>query len=179
MKKITLFLASIVLALSFTSCDNESLQSYLVESQEKSGFITFDVPASVLKLNSDEASDESKKALNSLKKINIVALLFSDNAIELETEKTKIQSILKKSEYKSLMRFTEKKMRISLYYTGSENAIDEIIAFGYGAKQGVGIARIIGENINPSEIVKMLKDVKLDKDGIDLESFSAIFSKKK
>ncbi|MDG2195260.1 MAG: DUF4252 domain-containing protein [Polaribacter sp.] len=179
MKKIKILLASIALILSVTSCTNESLQSYLVKSQEKSGFVTFDIPANILQLKSDTASDATKKALNSLKKINIVALPFKDNAAELEAERAKISSILKKSEYKSLMRFTEKNMKIRLYYTGSENAIDEIIAFGYGATQGVGIARIIGEDINPSEIVKMMRDVKFDSKGANLESFKAIFSAKK
>ena len=179
MKKIKILLASIALTFFVTSCTNESLQSYLVKSQEKSGFITFDVPASILQLKTDTASDATKKALNSLKKINIVALPFKDNAVELEAERAKIASILKNSEYKSLMRFTEQNMKISLYYTGSENAIDEIIAFGYGAKQGVGIARIIGEDINPSEIIKMMRDVKLDSGGVNLESFKAIFSAKK
>ena len=179
MKNIKILLASIALTFFAASCTNESLQSYLVKSQEKSGFVTFDVPASILQIKSDSVSDATKKALNSLKKINIVALPFNGNAVELEAERAKIASILKNSEYKSLMRFTEKNMKINLYYTGSANAIDEIIAFGYGAKQGVGIASIIGEDINPSEIVQMLRDVKLDSDGLNLESFKAIFSANK
>jgi len=179
MKKLNILIASIALAFTFTSCNNDSLQSYLVDSQEKSGFITFDIPASVLQLKSDDVSDDAKKALNSLKKINLVAMPYKDNAAEVEAERAAIESILKKSEYKSLMRFTERKMKINLYYIGTGDAIDEIIAFGYGAKQGVGIARIIGENINPSEIVKMVKDVKFDSDGVNLESFQAIFSSNK
>ncbi|MBL4568675.1 MAG: DUF4252 domain-containing protein, partial [Flavobacteriaceae bacterium] len=161
MKKISILLAGLFLVFSFTSCVNEaSLQSYLVKSQDKAGFITFDIPASVLQLRSDGASAEAKKALNSLKKINIVAMLYQDNAAELKAEKETIQKILKSSNYKSLMRFNQSDMKVSLYYTGEADAIDEIIAFGYGAKQGVGIARILGDNINPGEIIKMMKDVK-------------------
>lgn len=182
MKNIKILLASIALAFTVTSCVNSegSLQSYLVKSQDKAGMITFDIPASVLQLRSDGASAEAKTALNSLKKVNIVAMLYQDNATELDAERATIQKILKNSSrYKSLMRFNEKSMKVNLYYSGEADAIDEIIAFGYGAEKGVGIARILGENINPSEIVKMMKDVKFDKNGLDLDSFSAIFSEKK
>ena len=180
MKKITVLLASLFLAFSITSCVNEaSLQSYLVKSQDKTGMITFDIPASVLQLRSEGASADAKKALNSLKKINIVAMLYQDNAAELKAEKEIIQGILKNSKYKSLMRFNQNDMKVSLYYTGEADAINEIIAFGYAADKGVGIARILGENINPGEIIKMMKDVKFDKDGLNLDSFSALFSKKK
>ena len=180
MKKITVLLTSLFLAFSFASCVNEaSLQSYLVKSQDKKGMITFDIPASILQLRSDGASADAKKALNSLKKINIVAMLYQDNAAELKAEKETIQGILKNSSYKSLMRFNQNDMKVSLYYTGEADAIDEIIVFGYGANKGVGIVRILGENINPNEIIKMIKDVKFDKNGLDLDSFSALFSEKK
>jgi len=69
------------------------------------------------------------------------------------------------------MRFSENNMKISLYYTGDPDAIDELIAYGYGAKQGVGVARILGENMNPSKIMQMVNDVKLDGSGVNLDQF--------
>lgn len=174
MKKITTVLIAFTLAFSFTSCNEESLQSYLVKSQEKSGFITFDVPASILQLKSDDVSEETKATLNSIKKINVVAMPFKDNANEVEAEKAQLDKILKGKEYKSIMRFTEKNMKVSLYYTGEGDAIDELIAFGYGAEQGVGIARVLGENMNPSDIMKMMNDVKFDADGFNLDQFKML-----
>ncbi|MFT5761881.1 MAG: hypothetical protein ACI8WA_001004 [Polaribacter sp.] len=174
MKKITTILVAFILVFSFTSCNEESLQGYLVKSQEKSGFITFDVPASILQLKSDNVSEETKATLNSIKKINVVAMPFKDNANEVEAEKIQLDKILKGKEYKSIMRFTEKNMKVSLYYTGEADAIDEIIAFGYGAKQGVGVARILGENMNPSDIMKMMNDVKFDADGFNLDQFKML-----
>lgn len=174
MKKITTILVAFILVFSFTSCNEESLQGYLVKSQEKSGFITFDVPASILQLKSDNVSEETRATLNSIKKINVVAMPFKDNANEVEAEKAQLDKILKGKNYKSLMRFTEKNMKVSLYYTGEGDAIDELIAFGYGAKQGVGVARILGENMNPSDIMKMMNDVKFDADGINLDQFKML-----
>ncbi|MFN0729346.1 DUF4252 domain-containing protein [Polaribacter gochangensis] len=175
MKKITTLIVAFILVFSFTSCKEESLQSYLVKSQEKSGFITFDVPASILQIKSDNVSEATKTTLKSIKKINVVAIPFKENATEVEAEKAQLDKILKGKEYKSLMRFTEKNMKISLYYTGESDAIDELIAFGYGAKQGVGVARILGDNMNPSNIMKMINEVKFDADGINLDQFKVLF----
>tara|TARA_R110001592_G_scaffold363367_1_gene685282 strand:- start:10181 stop:10711 length:531 start_codon:yes stop_codon:yes gene_type:complete len=175
MKKITTLIVAFILAFSFTSCNDESLQSYLVKSQEKSGFITFDVPASILQVKSDNVSNETRETLKSIKKINVVAMLFKDNATKIGAEKAQLVKILKGKEYKSIMRFTEKNMKVSLYYTGDADAIDEIIAFGYGAKQGVGVARILGDNMNPSKIMKMMNDVKLDSEGMNLDQFKVLF----
>ena len=78
MKKITTLIVAFILAFSFTSCKDESLQGYLVKSQEKSGFITFDVPASILQIKSDDVSADTKATLNTIKKINVVAMPFKD-----------------------------------------------------------------------------------------------------
>ena len=116
MKKITTLIVAFILAFSFTSCNDESLQSYLVKSQEKSGFITFDVPASILQVKSDNVSNETRETLKSIKKINVVAMLFKDNATKIGAEKAQLVKILKGKEYKSIMRFTEKNMKFILYW---------------------------------------------------------------
>ncbi len=176
MKKITTILSLLIVTLVFTSCKKESLQSYLVESQEKQGFITVDVPSSILQLKNDDVSDDVKETLKSIRKINIVALPIKGNEAAYDVEKEKIKKILKNSStYKSLMRISSSGVKMSLYYTGSEDAIDEVIAFGYGKKAGVGIARILGDNMNPSKIIEMMKNIKVDGDHINLEKFSAIF----
>lgn len=179
MKKTIIALASIFLAFSFTSCNNESVQSYIVKSQEKKGFITFDVPASIIQLKSDDASEDTKKALASLKKVNLVALPFQDNAEAIQTEKANIEAILKKSQYKNLMKSNIEGNTISLYYMGSEDAIDEVIAFGYSEKMGVGLARVLGDNMNPALIMKMMDEIKFDAKNMDLSKLNVLFSGKK
>ncbi len=179
MKKITTLVVALFVALSFTSCKEESLQGYLVKSQEKSGFITFDVPASVLQIKSDEVSEATKATLNTLKKINIVALPSNDsNSAEVAAEKAALDKIFKGKQYKSLMRFTEKNIKVNLLYAGNADEIDEVIAYGYSEKVGVGVARILGDNMNPSDIMKMMSEVKFDGSGVNLKQFSAIFSEK-
>ncbi len=176
MKKITTLIVAFVVAFSFTSCTEDSLQSYLVQSQEKSGFITFDVPASILQIKSDDVSDETKATLKTLKKINIVALPSSaDNSVAVEAEKTQLDKIFKGATYKSLMRFNHEDIKIQLYYTGNGDEIDEVIAYAYAASKGVGVARILGDNMNPSDIMKMMNEVKFNSKGVDFNQLSALF----
>ena len=126
MKKITTLIVAFVIAFSFTSCTEDSLQGYLVKSQDKSGFITFDVPASILQVKSEDVSAETKATLKTLKKINIVALPFNnDNGEVVEAERAQLEKIFKSDNYKSLMRFTEKNIKINLFYTGTGDEIDE------------------------------------------------------
>ncbi len=176
MKKITTLIVAFVVAFSFTSCNEDSLQGYLVESQEKSGFITFDVPASILQIKSDDVSAETKATLKTLKKINIVALPSNaDNSADVLAEKKALDKIFKGAAYKSLMRFSHEDIKIQLYYTGNGDEIDEVIAYAYAASKGVGIARILGDNMNPSDIMKMVSEVNFNTKGAGFSQLSALF----
>ncbi len=175
MKK--LFIYSLLLVAFVTvSCKNEaSLQSYLVDSQDKKGFITLDVPASVLQLSMDKASEEDKKAFESIRKVNIAGLPYKDtDETTYELEKDKLKTILKGSDYKKLINFKKDGMHAAIYYSGKADAIDEIIAFGYGKKMGVGIARIIGDNMNPGKIMEMMNKAKVDGGNLDLGQFKSL-----
>jgi uncharacterized membrane protein YjjP (DUF1212 family) len=150
-----------------------------VESQEKSGFISIDIPTSFLQLKSTDVSDEVKETLKSIRKVNVVALPIKGNEAAYEIEKTKLKSLFKDNkQYKTLMSMKAKGMNIKLYYTGDTESIDEVIAFGYGEAAGVGIARLLGDNMNPTKIIEMMSSVRVDLDNIGLEKFSALFKEK-
>ncbi|WP_298884043.1 DUF4252 domain-containing protein [uncultured Polaribacter sp.] len=180
MKNITKVLSLLLLVLMVTSCKNEkSLQGYLVESQEKTGFITVDIPTSFLQLKSEDVSEDVKATLKSIRKVNVVALPIKGNEAAYEVEKGKLKSIFTDNkEYKSLMSMKAKGMHVNLYYTGDTDSIDEVIAFGYGKEAGVGVARLLGEKMNPAKIIEMMNNVKIDGDNVGLEQFSAIFKGK-
>lgn len=175
MKK--LYITTLVLfTLLLVSCKQESLQSYLVNSQEKKGFSHITIPSSILQIGTISLSEEEKKAYKSVHKINVTGLLASNaEAGQYETEKEKLKTILKNSDYKKLMNFKKSGAHITLYYTGDADAIDEFIAFGYGEDFGVGVARILGDNMNMNAIVKMLNKTKLDSDNVNLGQIKGLF----
>lgn len=180
MKKTAYLLTLFAITIFFSSCNNgKSLQEYLVEAQDKSGFIKFDVPTSFLQPNEEFVSKEVKETLNSIRKINILMLQAKeDNLARYEAEKAELKTIFKNEDYKSLMSMKSNGMNIKLYYTGKTDEIDEVIAFGYGEKVGVGVARLLGDNMNPGAIVNMLDKIKMDPSNLNLNQFSGIFSEK-
>jgi len=168
------------LLLLITSCKNEkSLQKYLVESQGKREFITVDIPTSFLQLKSDNVSEDVKNTLKSIRKVNVVALPINGNEVAYEVEKATLKELFTDNkEYKSLMSMKAQGMHVNLYYTGDTDSIDEVIAFGYGKKAGVGVARLIGANMNPAKIIEMMNSIKIDEDNVNLKQFSSIFNGK-
>ena len=177
MKKITTVLALFVLALFATSCDDKpSLQEYLVGTAEKEGFITIDIPITFIKPKSLDVSEDVKKTINSIRKVNLVALPYQGNEEAYQTEKDNLTAIFKdKEKYKSLMRMNTQGMKVNIYYTGNADSIDEVIAFGYANDKGVGVARILGDNMDPSKIIDMLNNIKFDGEGMSLKQFNLAF----
>lgn len=180
MKNIIKVFSLLFFLLMLTSCKNEkSLQGYLVESQEKTGFITVDVPTSFLQLKNENVSEQVKATLKSIRKVNVVALPTKGNEEAYEVEKNKIKSILNDNDtYKSLMSMKAKGMNVKVYYTGDTDAIDEVIAFGYSKKTGVGVARLLGDNMNPAKIMEMMNNIKVDGKNIGLNKLMTIFEEK-
>ncbi|MFY0630950.1 MAG: DUF4252 domain-containing protein [Flavobacteriaceae bacterium] len=177
MKKITTVLSLFVLALLMTSCNNEqSIQSYLVESQGKNGFMTFDIPVNFLDVKSQDVSDDIKEAIKSIRKVNVVALPYQNNEDAYETEKNNLSKILKNSDkYKNLMSVNAKGIKMKIYYAGDADAIDEVIAFGYAKEKGVGIARILGDDMDPSMVMKVIENMKIDGGQLNLKQFNLAF----
>ena len=65
-------------------------------------------------------------------------------------------------------------MNVKIYYTGDTNSIDEVIAFGYNKEAGVGVARLLGENMNLAKVIEMMNSINIDGDNIE-NSFGSFF----
>ncbi|CAL2101062.1 conserved protein of unknown function [Tenacibaculum sp. 190130A14a] len=171
MKKYVIYTMSILM-FALVSCNKPSLQKYIVESQDNSKFVTLDFSSSILPIKMKEGASESdKEAYASIRKVN-VAFLPKNKATEeeLTAERQKIKGIFKNSDYKVLMKFNDKKGKATLYYIGETDAIDEIVGFVDSKEMGVGVARLLGENMNPNAIMKMMRSVDVDEDSGQLES---------
>lgn len=179
MKKLTTICALVFLVVFASSCKNEkSLQAYLVDTSGKDGFFTGDLPVSSLMSAEVDVSDDVKETISSIKKINYAFLpKTADNAASYETEKEKLKNIFTDNDdYKSLMAMKFKGMNVKVFYTGDTDAIDEVIAFGFGGQQGVGVARLLGEDMNPAKIIEMMNSVKMEGNSEALANFMQGFS---
>ena len=88
MKKVVIILS--VLAI-FVSCSQQkTIQTYIVEKQDKPGFMSVDLPMSLIQLKTDIAPLDVKKTYESIKKVNLLGLPYLNNDEAYEIEKKTI-----------------------------------------------------------------------------------------
>ncbi|EDM44053.1 hypothetical protein SCB49_10697 [unidentified eubacterium SCB49] len=164
-----LFLGSMLL----TSCDSTpTLQEYLVEKQEDNNFVKVDLATSLLYAEADKLTVEQKDILKTLKKINVVAFPIHDNEATYIEEKKKVQSILSQEQYQTLTTLKYKGWGLSIKYLGEDEAIDEMIVFGSDREKGFAVFRLLGENMKPEDMIRMVET--MDKDNVNLAAFDGI-----
>ena len=164
-------ISALLLVMLMMSCSNEqSLQEYYVDSQENSNFLSLDLPTSLIMTSQDNMTAEQKETVESIKKVNLLAFQKKDdNTAEYEAEKAKISKILSNDKFQVLMKFNQNGMNAKVMYLGEDDAIDEIIMYGESYEQGFGLARVLGKNMKPENLIKFMEN--MDKDMINLEGF--------
>jgi hypothetical protein len=168
----------LILILTLIACDNNpSLQKYYVDSKENNEFISIDLPASILELKEENVSEDVRKTLQTVNKINFLALQLTETNKELySSEKEKVKAILKNPAYKQLIRMNLGKGSVVVNYLGEEDAIDEVIIFGSDNAKGFALVRVTGENMNPNDIMKLANDLKLDGDSNQFKQLEGLLS---
>ena len=98
--------------------------------------------------------------METIKKINVLALEKDENPQKFEEEKLKLDEIFQDEKYQLLMRYGGSDRKAALYFIGEEDAIDELIVYGYDNEKGLGVARVLGENMDPEKIMEMMRSLK-------------------
>jgi hypothetical protein len=163
--KINVFTTAILALLTFVSCNSEpSLQKYFVENTDKKDFIALDVSPTILNLDNTKLSAEQKEAVNSFDKMNILAFKANDkNQAQFEAERNKVKAILKDPKYQELMKVGSGKDGASISYVGSDENIKEFIVFANRKENGFAVVRVLGNNMNPNNIMTLMSVLKESK----------------
>ena len=173
------FVVGLFLIAAVTGCNQgPTLQSYIVDNQETSNFTTIDLPTSVVSFDQSQLTEDQKQAYNSVKRLNFLGYKLDEgNESEYKTELEKVRSILKNDRYKELMRMgNNEDGKVLIKYLGSETKIDELIVFGNMNDQGFGILRVLGKNMQPSNMVKLIDAMqKADIDEDQLKGITEFF----
>lgn len=166
----------LVVSILLMSCASApSLQKYFVDAKENDQFIAIDLPASILQLKEGDIPEQTKKTLETIKKVNLLALQITETNKDFYTsEKEKVKKILKNTKYKELMRVKMGGANISVNFLGEEESIDEVIVFGSDNNQGFAIARVIGDNMNPSDVMEIVKHIELDGESNQLKQLEGL-----
>jgi len=155
-----------------------SLQTYFVDNQEKNGFVSIDVPVSILGLKSVETSSSEKEALNSISKFNILSFsLDSINHAKYSEELLKINQLFIDSSYEKIISIgNPKDGKVRVYTVDNNGYLKEIVIFVNSNKTGFAIIRVLGNEMDLEKIFKLrrlLNEIDLSKlTKIDFNEFT-------
>ena len=160
MKKLGLIAG--MLALVLTSCDSHpSLQKYFVENSNNKEFIAVDIAPSFINVDKVALSDEEKAALKSFKKMNVLAFKADGkNQKEFETERAKVNTLLKDESYQELIKMGSGKEGGAIYFVGNKS------------DQGFAVVRILGDDMNPNHVMSLVGLLK--KGNLDLDQLAPL-----
>ena len=161
MKKILYTVTVLLGALLIVGCSStQSLQEYYVDNSENPNFISLDLPTSILNLEEADLDETQRKALQSLRKLNMLAFKKTTaNAEEYTAEKAKVNAILKNKDYKELMKLNSEYGKGVIKYLGEDNAIDEVVIYGSSDDKGFALIRVLGDDMNPAYIMQLMKAI--------------------
>lgn len=135
----------------------QSLQEYYVDSAENPNFLSFDLPTSILNLEKTELSEKQRVALESLRKLNVLAFRKTgDNVASYEVEKTKVKAILKNKDFSELMRVNTPYGKATIKFLGDADAIDEVVVFGDDKEKGFLLVRVLGNDMDPANMMQLI-----------------------
>ena len=153
---------AIIICLVLSSCTGEpTLQKYFVENSEKKDFIVLDVSSSIINVDKSKLTTDQKTALGSFDKMNILAFKLDEkNKDSYDMESKKVTEILKGEDYQELMKVGSGKDAASISYIGDDDHINEFILFAKKKDNGFAVVRILGNDMNPNNIMNMLSLLK-------------------
>lgn len=168
------YAAALLVSLFLVSCNSKpSLQKYFVENTENKNFIALDVSPTILNVDKTKLSSAQSDALKSFDKMNVLAFKLNDkNKAEFETERAKINLILKDEKYQQLMKFGSGKEGASVSFVGTDEHIEEFVFFANKKENGFAVVRILGKDMNPTSIMTMMSVLQQSK--IDLEQLEPL-----
>ncbi|WP_396174964.1 DUF4252 domain-containing protein [Flavobacterium sp.] len=158
---LTVFLTSLLLL----SCDSKpTIQKYFVANSENKDFVALDISPTILNVDKTKLTAEQKKALESFDKMNVLVFkLDENNQPQYEVESQKITQILKDETYQQLMKVGSGKDGATISFVGDEDNINEFVVFGKSKDNGFAVVRILGNDMNPNNIMTMLSVLKESK----------------
>ncbi|HEY0092168.1 MAG TPA: DUF4252 domain-containing protein [Flavobacterium sp.] len=161
----TFYIIAVTCSLLIAGCKTEpTLQKYFVEKTESKEFIALDVSPTILNVDKQTLSAEQKDALESFDKMNILAFkLDESNKAQFESEREKVTEILKDEKYQQLMKFGKGKEGGSISFVGDEEHIKEVVVFANKNDAGFAVVRILGKDMNPTDIMNMISVIQQSK----------------
>ncbi|CAM2914587.1 DUF4252 domain-containing protein [Flavobacterium frigoris] len=164
----TIYSIAIFLGMLVVGCNSEpTLQKYFVENTENKDFIALDISPSILNLDKAKLSAEQNGALESFDKMNVLAFKLNEtNKAQFESERAKVNLILKDAKYQQLMKYSSGSAGASVSYVGTDEHIDEFVLYANSKEAGFAVVRVLGKDMNPNNVITLMSVLK--KSNIDM-----------
>lgn len=149
---------ALVACLFLISCNSKpSLEKYFVENSENKDFILLDISPSILNIDKTKLTVEQNEALHSFQKMNILVFKQNDkNNTQFETEREKVNAILKHDKYQQLIKIGSGKDGASVSFVGTDDHIEEFVLYANNKGTGFAVVRILGKDMNPANIMTIV-----------------------
>jgi len=168
------FLSILFGFLFLVSCNSEpTLQKYFVANSENKSFVSLDIAPSILNLDKTKLSVQEKAVLSSFSKLNVLAFKANEtNKTEFESERAKVNLIMKNPDYQVLMKVGSGKDQGIVSYVGDDKHINEFILNGNKKDMGFVIVRVLGKDMDPSNIMALIS--MMQKSNMDMEQLKPL-----
>lgn len=169
---------SFLFALAFVSCkDENSIQNYFVDHQDKPEFLTIDFAPDMFDLSEVEFSEDQKNIYKSFEKVNVLAYkVTGDNKEDYDAELNKVVTIFKNDKYEELMEFSDNGMKFRVNTMGAEDSVDEFLVLASSSDLVFAIIRVLGDNMQPEKLYQLISEMqKSDVDGNQLQKVMDYF----
>lgn len=149
------------------------MQNYFVENSESTAFFAFDIAPSILKTDELTLTDKETAALDTFKKMNILAFKKdSINSKNYQSELTKVNTILKDEQYESLIKYGSNTNGAAIYFAGETDKIDEFVLVTNQDDTGFAIVRILGDDMDINHVMTLFQ--LLQKSNADMEQLKPL-----
>lgn len=160
------------------SCSNQqSIQEFIIQEQDKPEIWSLDLSTRLIADQYEVTDQIDQEVLKKVRKINLIALPLKDsvgNASIIDkysTDNQHIKDILKQDKYQELFRFGKASQGFRVYSVGKGDRLDEIIIFGNDHDAGWLILRILGDDMQPKDIVKAFQNIDLSETDFNIDDF--------
>jgi hypothetical protein len=147
------------LALLLTSCQTESLQSFMVDHKSDENFISVDFSLRTFVDNFDELDPEQKEIFEDVNKVNFIAFKKNEsNDAQFNTKREQLLKILSTEfEEGQLMSLNVDGNQMQMFADNVDKTVEEIVVFASNNEKGFLVARLLGDDLNPENFMKLAK----------------------
>lgn len=157
-------------AIVLTSCQTNSLQSFMVDHKSDENFISFDFSLKTFVDNFDELTSEQKSLYEDVRKVNFLAFKKNGANAKAYTDKQILLMDILSDEFvdKQLMSVNGEGKQMKMYADNMDGKVEEIVIYASDNEKGFLVMRLLGDDLNPSNFYKMMQM----SDEMDFESLA-------